>query len=39
MDIGIEFGIEKVAILIMKSRKRQRTIGIEITNQEIIKAL
>ena len=33
-DIGIEFGIEKYAILIMKSGKRQIMEGIELPNQE-----
>ena len=33
-DIGIKFGIEKCAMLIRKSRKRQRTKGIELINQE-----
>ena len=29
-DIGMEFGIEKCAMLIMRSRKRQMREGIEI---------
>ena len=33
-DIGMEFGIEKCAILIMKSGKRQMTEGIELANEE-----
>ena len=35
--IGMEFGIEKGAILIMKSRKSETTEGIELQNQERIK--
>ena len=33
-DIGMEFGIEKYAMLIMKSIKRQMTEGTELPNQE-----
>ena len=33
-DIGIEFKIEKCAMLIMRSRKRQVKEGIELLNQE-----
>ena len=33
-DIGMEFGIEKCAMLIMKSGKRQMTEGLELPNQE-----
>ena len=33
-DIGMEFGIEKCAILIMKSGKRHMTDGMELTNQD-----
>ena len=33
-DIGIEFDIEKCALLIMKSGKRQIGEGIEQSNQE-----
>ena len=32
--IGMEFGIEKYAMLIMRSRKRQITEGIELPNKE-----
>ena len=32
-DIGMEFGIEKCAILIMKSGKRHLTDGMELPNQ------
>ena len=35
-DVGMDFGIEKCAMLIMKSRKRQMTKGIELLNQENI---
>ena len=33
-DIGMEFGMEKFAMLIMKSWKQQMTEGIELPNQE-----
>ena len=33
-DIGMEFGIENCAILIMKSGKRQMMEGTELTNQK-----
>ena len=36
-DIGIEFGMEKYAVHIMKSRKRQITEGIELPNQDKIR--
>ena len=38
-DIGMEFGIEKCAMLVMKSSKRQLTDGIELPNQDKIKTL
>ena len=38
-DIGMEFGIEKRAMLVMKSGKRQLTDGIELPNQYKIKTL
>ena len=38
-DIGLEFGIEKCAILVMKSGKRHMTDGIELQNQEKIITL
>ena len=38
-DIGIEWGIEKCGMLIIKSRKRQRTKGIELPNQGKIRTL
>ena len=36
--IGMEFGIEKYVMLIMKSRKRQITEEIELLNQGKIKS-
>ena len=39
LDIGIGFGIEKYAMLIMKSGKRHLTPGIELLNQGKIKTL
>ena len=38
-DIGMEFGIEKCALLIMKSGKRHLTDGIELPNQDKIRTL
>ena len=38
-DIEMEFGIEKCALLIMRSGKRQITEAIEIPNQERIRSL
>ena len=38
-DIGIEFGIEKCALLVMKSGKRHMTDGIELPNQDKISML
>ena len=38
-DVGIELGIEKCAMLIMRSGKRQMTDGIELPNQERIRKL
>ena len=38
-DIGMEFGREKCVMRIMKSRKRQRSEGLELTNQEEIRTL
>ena len=38
-DIGMEFGIEKCAMLIMKSGKRQLTDGMELPNKDKIKTL
>ena len=36
-DIGMEFGLEKCAMLIMRNGKRQMTEGIELPNQEKIQ--
>ena len=36
-DIGMEFGIEKCALLVMKSGKRHKTDGIELPNQDKIR--
>ena len=38
-DIGMEFGIEKCALLVMKRGKRHLTDGIELPNQEKIRTL
>ena len=38
-DIGMEFGIEKCAMLVMKSGKRRITERIELPNQEKIRTL
>ena len=38
-DIGMEFGIEKYALLAMKSGKRHLTDGIELPNQDKITTL
>ena len=38
-DIGMEFGMEKCAILVMKSGKRLITEGIELPNQVVIRTL
>ena len=38
-DIGMEFGIEKRAMFIMKSRKPQMTEGIDLPNQEKIRTI
>ena len=38
-DIGMEFGIEKCAIFVMKSGKRQLTDGMELPNKDKIKTL
>ena len=37
--IGMEFGIEKCALLVMKSGKRHLTDGIELPNQDKIRTL
>ena len=38
-DIGMEFGIEKCAMLVMKSGKRQMTDGMELQNHDKIRTL
>ena len=38
-NIGMEFGIEKCAMLIIKSRDWQMTKGIELPNQGAIRML
>ena len=38
-DIGMEFGIEKCVMLIMKSEKHEMTKGIELPNQDKIRTL
>ena len=38
-DIGMEFGIEKCAMLVMKSGKHYLTDGMELPNQDKIRTL
>ena len=38
-DIGMEFGIEKCAMLVMKSGKRYMTKGVQLPNQAVIRML
>ena len=38
-DRGIEFGIEKCAMLVMKSGKRHMAEGVELPNQVVIRTL
>ena len=38
-DIGMEFGIEKCAMLVMKNGKKEITEGIELPSQEKIRTL
>ena len=38
-DIGMESGIEKCALLVMKSGKRHMTDGIELQNHDRIRTL
>ena len=38
-DIGMEFGIEKCALFVMKSGKRHLTDGIELPNQDKFRTL
>ena len=37
-DIGMEFGVEKCAMLVRKNRKRHMTEGVELPNQVVINA-
>ena len=38
-DIGMEFGTEKCAMLVMKSGKRHMTDGMKLPNQDKIRTL
>ena len=38
-DIGIEFGMEKCAMLVMKSGKRHMTDGMELLNHDRIRTI
>ena len=38
-DIGMEFGIEKSAMLVIKSGKRHLTDGMELPNQDKFRTL
>ena len=38
-DIGMEFGIEKCPMLVMKSGKRHLTDGMELPNRDKIRTL
>ena len=38
-DIGMEFGIDKCTMLVIKSRKQLMTEGIELPNREKIRTL
>ena len=38
-DIGMEFGVEKCAMLVMKSGKQHLTGGMELLNQDKIRTL
>ena len=38
-DIGMEFGIEKYAMLVMKRGKIVKSVGIELPNDKVIKSL
>ena len=39
LDIGMEFGIEKCAMLVMKTGKRHMTEGLELPNKDKIRTL
>ena len=38
-DIGMEFGIEKCAILVMEKGKIVKSVGIELPDGKVIKSL
>ena len=38
-DLGMEFGIEKCTMLVMKSSKRHMTVAMELPNQDKILML
>ena len=38
-DIGMEFGIEKCAMLVMEKGKIVKSVGIELPNSKVIKSL
>ena len=38
-DIGMEFGIEKYAMLVMEKGKIVKSVGIELPNGKVIKSL
>ena len=38
-DIGMEFGIEKCAILVMEKGKIVKSVGIELSDGKVIKSL
>ena len=38
-DIGMEFGIEKCAMLVMEKGKIVKSVGIELPDSEVIKSL
>ena len=38
-NIGIEFGIEKSAMLVMKKRKIVKSVGIDLPDAKVIKSL
>ena len=38
-DVGMEFGIEKCAMLVMEKGKIVKSVGIELANGKVIKSL
>ena len=38
-DIGVEFGIEKCAMLVMEKGKCVKSVGIQLPNGKVIKSL